>query len=537
MVVATSFTEPIRITDDHKTDTKAKPKVDGMTSTQPAVPRGRKARASASAASSRRQSPAPSESESVQSMSEAGAVLQKQTPSVRNKPYERPPSQSPASAMQGLPDGQDRPRIGRQMSSSSVHSLTGLTLSNNGTNGMDLYSSDIKPFDQPINNTVSPGALRRPNFGFTSLNGMNQNYQPSAPHSATSSNVASPISGLRPLADDMLMLQNGLPSPPTLTSPFGDMSALGGGPSSQMQMGYGHPSVGNQMLSDYLADQDMAHTMHSAMDNLFDVSSHASLASSFGDGASTSAFSGYHDGASGFYSDSGLVPEDTSMEGFLDFSGGQDQSLAGPPFGGSAQSPYGLDMDNMSPDPIQAGSGEPGSAMMGYNDAPQAEIQDILSSLSRRRNDPNSQSPNMGMLHHPLSPVASMASPTAYTGMNNASFSSTGNANTSEQSTGAFAQQEAPIPPQPLVSHVIPAEGPMAGGTQVAIAGQRFAHGMTIMFGTRIAKTTVVSDSFCTCELPPAAEAGLVDVAVQGAIRRQGDKVETFRYLGMDKEM
>ena len=77
----------------------------------------------------------------------------------------------------------------------------------------------------------------------------------------------------------------------------------------------------------------------------------------------------------------------------------------------------------------------------------------------------------------------------------------------------------------------------MAGGTQVAVAGQRFAQGMTVMFGTRLARTTVISDSFCTCELPPAAEASVVEVSVQGAVRRPGDKVETFRYLGMDKEM
>lgn len=490
--------------------------------------------------------------------------------------------------------------MARQQSSSSVHSLSALSLSNPGTmntstssaggvngnngNGMelDLYTQDIKPFDQPpISNTVSPGALRRPNFGFTSLDGINPNYAHSAPHSATSSNVASPISGMRPLADDMMMLQNGLTSPSSLSSAFGDMSALSARANGPVfgagAVANGVPAGNQMVLSDYLADQDMASTLNSAMDNLFDVSS---LASSF-DGASNSAFSAYNDGASGFYSDSGLVPDDTSMdmEGFLDFSGGQDASfdaLSGPPFGGSAHSPFGLGIDGMSPDPIQSVSAtgasgmsgtradSPTNNMLGFGNGQQAEIQDILSSFSQRRNDPNSHSPEMGMLHHPLSPVASMASPgvfggNAYGSPGNMGMGGTmgagtgmtggqGMSNGGAPGTGAFGQYQSPggqqasqqqevIPPQPLVSHVIPAEGPMAGGTQVAVAGQRFAHGMTVMFGSRVAKTTVVSDSFCTCELPPAAEPGLVDVSVQGALRRPQDKVESFRYLGMDKEM
>ena len=77
-ILATSMTKPIRITDDHKTDTKAKPKpiaIEGPP--QPAVAR-RKARPNVTLmASSRPQSPSPSEAESVQSfqsLGEAGAV-------------------------------------------------------------------------------------------------------------------------------------------------------------------------------------------------------------------------------------------------------------------------------------------------------------------------------------------------------------------------------------------------------------------------------------------------------------------------------
>jgi hypothetical protein len=519
-IVATSFTDPIRITDDHKTDTKVKARSD-------AVPRGRKGRASA--ASSRRQSPAPSEGESVQSLSEAGALMQKQTPSVRGKPYDRPPSQSPAMGTGNLPfdlmmstDGNaERPRFGRQQSSSSLHSggsMAALPLPSE----MEGYA-DFS-FDQV--NTVSPGALRRPNFGFTALDG---GYgASSATHSASSSNVASPVAGLRPLADDMLMMHDAMASP---QSPGGF---------SGLQNGHG--------LGNYLADQDISQTLTTAMDGLFDVSSRNSLASSsFNDAASNSGFSAFRDGASGYYSDSGVVPEDMdlSMEGFLDFSGGEGQGLAGPAFSQSPAIPFNLDLGQsplsgqgrgLSPLSQNGAYGyQPPDGGLGHDADAQAQIQDILSSFSQNREA--SASPTSAF--NPLSPQALHQSASPQTFMNTQVQPQV---HAPMHASGPIPQQPPrdlafDIPPQPLVSHVIPAEGPMAGGTQVAVAGQRFSPGMTVMFGSRVAKTMVISETFCTCELPPAAEPGLVDVAVQGALRVAGEKVETFRYLGMDREM
>lgn len=485
----------------------------------------------------------------MQSLSEAGALMQKQTPSVRGKPYDRPPSQSPAMNTGNLPfdlmmssDGNgDRPRFSRQQSSSSLHSggsMAHLPIPSE----MDGYAAGDFSFDHAIN-TVSPGALRRPNFGFTALDG---GYgTSSASHSASSSNVASPVAGLRPLADDMLMMHDSMTSPQSLAGAFGGL-----------QNGHG------QGLGTYLSDQDISQTLTTAMDGLFDVSSRNSLASSsFNDAASNSGFSAFRDSASGYYSDSGVVPEDMSMEGFLDFSGGEAQGLARPSFGNSQHSqspaiPFNLDLgqsplsgQGMSPLSqngaygYQAPGGAGGMDMemgmgMGHGDPDaQAHIQDILSSFSQHRDA--SASPTSPF--NALSPAAfqqNHASPS-----HQAIMHPNTHAQSQSQAGAPGVVQQPPrdlsfdIPPQPVVSHVIPAEGPMAGGTQVAVAGQRFSPGMTVMFGSRVAKTMVISETFCTCELPPSAEAGLVDVAVQGAVRRVGEKVETFRYLGMDREM
>jgi hypothetical protein len=401
---------------------------------------------------------------------------------------------------------------------------------------MEFTNGDYT-YDQPVN-TVSPGALRRPNFGFTNLDGTSSfSASASATHSATSSNVASPVAGLRPLADDMLMMHDSMVSPQSLSGAFGNLGS------------------DNNMLSnlDFMSDQGLSNNLAAAMDSLFDGSSRHSLTSSFNDAASASGFSVFRDGASGYYSDSGVVPEDTSMEGFLDFSGGEGGQLAQPAFGSpssSSQIPFDLDLGHspmsqgMSPGyPYSHALGMGGMSGMGLghgtgasDSEAQAQIQDILSSFQQRRDDP-SGSPT-SMLNH--SPPATFNVPTASTAHN---FGHNQNGGQSLESQTQAMLTPNPlamplnIPPQPVVSHVIPSEGPMAGGTQVAVAGQRFAPGMTIMFGSRVAKTTVVSESFCTCELPPAAEPGLVEVGVQGAVRRVGEKVETFRYLGMDREM
>jgi hypothetical protein len=441
-IIASSTTDPIRITDDHKTDTKTKSLSNGA---QAAVPR-RKGRQSA--ASSRLQSPDPSEGESVQSVSEAGALMQKQTPHVRaGKPYERPPSQSPAIGVipGGLPA--EAPRFHRQHSSGSVHSVTSLpTMPVQDDQWSRASSTDF----QDLVGTVSPNALRRPNFSFTALNESNQSTQfpASASQSAASSNVASPVAAFQPLNENALFLGDPTQSPVSLSSAFAGLNAL--------NLQQSHSSA--PMLFDSV-DVDMSSALTSGFDGLFDTASQASFASSMG----TSGVSGFLDNRSlASYSQSGLPP-DSNMENFLDFSGGEEQNLAHPfpsaisPPGGAVIPPLPFDMDPLA------------------THSPSAALQEMLASIAQ------------------------------------------------------------PSPNAPVITHVIPAEGPVAGGITIAVAGQRFTPGVVIMFGGRVAKTTFVAEGFVQCTLPPAAEAGEVEVSVQDAIRL--DAAQTFKYTGMDKEM
>lgn len=462
-IIASATTDPIRITDDHKTDTKTK--VVGGATTQAAVPR-RKGRQSA--ASSRLQSPVPSEGESVQSVSEAGAMLQRQTPHARaGKPYERPPSQSPAMglvtgglppptpAAPAAPEMPAMPTYHRQHSSGSIHSVA--SMSALPVQSQDDRWSRASSTDFPdIAGTVSPNALRRPNFSFTALNGVNQ-FSASAPQSASSSNVASPVAGFHPLNDDALYLGDPNQSPVSLVSAFAGLNALNlqqVQPQQQTQT----QQHSAPMLFDN-ADVDMSSAMSSGLDGLFDTSSQTSFASSVG---GASAFLDNRSLAS--YSQSGLPP-DSGMENFLDYSGGEEMANLAHPFpstisppGGAAIPPLPFDMDPLA-----------------VSDSPSAALQELLASMSQ------------------------------------------------------------PSPNAPVITHVIPAEGPVAGGITVAVAGQRFTPGVVVMFGSRVAKTTFVAEGFVQCTLPPAIQAGDVEVTVQGAVRF--DAAQTFKYTGMDKEM
>jgi hypothetical protein len=91
--------------------------------------------------------------------------------------------------------------------------------------------------------------------------------------------------------------------------------------------------------------------------------------------------------------------------------------------------------------------------------------------------------------------------------------------------------------PVPVVSHVIPAEGDMAGGTPIAIAGRLFTPETVICFGGRPAVTSFVSDSFLQCTLPPSPHPGEVEVTVQSMPRDLTAPAMMFKYTGMDKEM
>ncbi|MBD0691614.1 IPT/TIG domain-containing protein [Streptomyces sp. CBMA123] len=73
-----------------------------------------------------------------------------------------------------------------------------------------------------------------------------------------------------------------------------------------------------------------------------------------------------------------------------------------------------------------------------------------------------------------------------------------------------------PAPPTPAVSYLGPAGGPVAGGTQVAIAGTDLTYG-TVSFGGVPADRFSCGPKFCTAYAPTGAAPGPVDVTVTTA--------------------
>ncbi|WWC68610.1 uncharacterized protein I206_102540 [Kwoniella pini CBS 10737] len=487
-IIASSTTKPIRITDDHKTEPKTKPKVDSLTSlTQSSAPRQRKGRQSA--ASSRRQSPAPSESESVQSFSEAGAVLQKQTPSVRaGKPYERPPSQSPA--MSTIPmDNYMSNGFQRHGSTTSLHSLHQhqdvMSQRPAQQNGADF------PMQQSLN-TVSPGILRGPQFSINShvelQNGLSNNGQTA---NTTTVNLTSPPTQRMQLnGHDNMLFGSSMQSPNTFMSTLG----LTGQPTSAQ------PSM---IFSNDTTDIEMSSAMTGGLDDIFAGSSHTSISSISDGGSVFSAFG--EDRSSAMFSDSGVPPASaTDIDQFLDYTGGEHADVSNP----FHQQQH---HQHLQPDL---------EALFNMQNQ-QSQVQH-LSQIS-----PQSAS------HIPPSPFGHLhLSPSA----NHTDLSPSAQAQQDQTISDMLAAMAA-APPQPQITHVIPGDGPMAGGTKIAIAGKSFSPGMVVVFGQRPASTEFVSDSFVQCKLPPSSFPGEVEVIVQGAIKLQDQNSQLFRYNEMDKDL
>lgn len=476
-ILATSITGPIRITDDHKTDAKTKPRVDGLGPAQPAVPRSRKSRPSTSIASSRQISPAPSDVSSVQSMSEVGAVMQKQTPHVRaGKPYERPPSLSPLTGThpgEAYPPTMEMPRYRRTASNASLPSLAGLAQQN------DIMSQGY------IDGTVSPGILRQPTFDMTQF-AAPRSAAPSAIHSGASSQVASPSAMSMPLEGSDMMYDG--------STMFSSLNAL-----AQQQGQDPHTNHVSGYPSD-AAGLELSNAMVSGLDNLFDSTSQASFASSFSDGASL--FSGsIHDGS--IYSDSGVVPEDMQM--FMDYTGGEGD--------GSHPVTHPSFFDNMSPVvPMQ-----PLSPVSNTSN----EVGDILQQLLSQRNPSMSPPYPSPVQNHSMSPMPV------------------------PQPTSPFQQRRTmpPVPPPqptlnpPTIASVIPAEGPVAGGTVVAIIGANFTPDTVIMFGDRTGKLIKVDPSVIQILSPPAASPGYVEVTIASVHKPPGAMSNFFQYKSMDMDL
>lgn len=325
------MTDPIRITDDHKTD-KAKPRLE--MSRAPPVARSRKA---TSAMSSRRTSPAASD-DSLQSFSEAGAVVQRQAPHNRAKPYERP-------------------SVARHNSSSSIHSVASMSaLPTNSFPDVPPSSAEwpniLNQPQQPPNNIN----LRRPFPGtMTPLNGDALSFTTSNPPSVHSSAVQSPIS-LQPMLDlDDI--------PHELASRF---SALGQNMGQTQPMSF--PTT-NPMLFDGM-DGFNGQQFNSMQDNGQDLFSASSYTSSF---ASDHSGLGLYTGDSVF-SDSGLRPESTDdendqMMNYLTIPDGAD--TLSQPFGLQAQPAPTASMGSMGNVPAPMAPA-PGLFMPTASSVPQA---------------------------------------------------------------------------------------------------------------------------------------------------------------------
>lgn len=466
-IIASDMTHPIKITDDHKTDAKSKPRIERFTQASgPAQPRARKGRMST--ASSQRHSPAPSESE-MSVTSEVGAVTHKQTPDARaGKPYERPPSQSPAVPTTNLPfdfinGGGERPRLSRQASSSSYVSQPDLT----------SWLPDVA-----AQSTVSPDALRRSNF--SQLVGMtNMNNNLSTPSSLAPSphhvNGATNNLGVNGLPND-IYAHNDL----NLTHGKLDLAQFGSG------------SFSTQSPDDV----DMTNVTSELENMLFGGSSHASVASSYQDDHS-SVFSGFNTGS--IFSDSGLPP-DNSLEDMIDFSGGESSAVSPMQVNLSPTTNMGsLDLQNPARSPFsQAGPLQ----AVPPNTESDSQTRALLALFAQQQAQNQQQQQQRR-----------------------------------QQQQQQQQQQHTPVQPPPILSHVIPGEGDMAGGMPVAIAGRLFTPETVITFGGRPAITTFVSDSFLQCTLPASPCPGDVEVTVQGAMMDPTLPPQMFRYVGMDKEM
>ena len=325
--------------------------------------------------------------------------------------------------------------------------------------------------------TVSPAGIAGQAFDFSAFDGSifdpnGTNFPASASHSATSSNLASPMTGPVTLNRDEIMLASNMPSSPNDLLSTLNLSSLQGLEQQQRQQ----EVLPQPSYTGGMGLMNMSQPMNTSLDHIFDTSSLTSFTSDFNDG--TSAFSG-NVGDGSLYSDSGVVPDD--MQEFVDFTGGQ-----------------GMQVDqssNTSPTTFFPNGGL-------------QNLQSSYPSISPRQRQFNNVSPTSSL--PAISPVPS-------------------------HQPVILPQQ--PPPNMPRMSTIIPSDGPVAGGTTVAIIGMNFAPGSVVLFGDRIAKVQVVQSGFIQCQAPPAPGPGTVEVAIAGVPMLQGVEQQFYRYNMMDTDL
>ena len=93
------------------------------------------------------------------------------------------------------------------------------------------------------------------------------------------------------------------------------------------------------------------------------------------------------------------------------------------------------------------------------------------------------------------------------------------------------------LPPShaPIISRIVPSEGPIRGGIEITILGQNFEDGLTACFGDiQASRTTRWGECTLVCLLPPASNPGPVQVTLKGhnvPEQYNQDESNIFTYL------
>ena len=432
--------------------------------------------------------------------------MQKQTPSARiGKPYDRPPSLSPLTGTlpmdSAFPNALpiDALSYRRTPSMTSMTPLGALSLHNLSQNDIMSQSANFGQgmFDNPTNGTVSPGVLRQPAFDFGTFTRGASN-----PPSGTSYNVASPMSNNRQLEHDPLLFAGDVNSPNRLSA-FGSLHDLEH--QQRLRDTVPAPMMGYQAN----ADMEMSNAISSSLDNIFDTSSHASVASSFNDDAS---FFSTNLPEGSLFSDSGLVPED--MQGFLDFTGGEGDTQPVQP--------------NFYNEPVPAPPLSPQAQA-----AQDRQVDSILAILAQHEQSFQQVAQPEQPLHN-ANPL-----PNLNLGNNSAALDQLLARLVQAQSQTQRMAAPPPQPPAnpPTINKVFPAEGLVAGGTAVALLGSNFTPGIVILFGDRTATIQRVESGYIECMIPPAASPGVVEVSIADVTRNPGTQPVLFNYITMEMQL
>lgn len=93
-----------------------------------------------------------------------------------------------------------------------------------------------------------------------------------------------------------------------------------------------------------------------------------------------------------------------------------------------------------------------------------------------------------------------------------------------------------PNAPAPIITKLIPSDGPVTGGIEITVLGENFTDGVTCFFGdTPSSLTRVWADTTLVCLLPPSMHAGSVPVTIRpqdmAPMAARNTAVQLFTYV------